>query len=288
MNAPPLPGLFERLAADHAPHVNGSAAYAALDAACATAIAASGFADPEGPPVALPPYGELRLPYREMGAISSTKLFGLDELIIFAFYAANRARYRSAVDIGANLGLHSMLMARLGWQVTAYEPDPQHMAWLGDHLTMNAITGVAPVRAAVSDHEGAAEFVRVKGNTTGSHLAGAKADPYGALDRFEVAVHAASRVLATCDFAKIDAEGHEVAILRAVPAARWATLDAMIEVGTPANAAALFAHFAALPVKLFAQQRGWAPVAGLHDMPTSHREGSLFISAKGAMPWGSA
>jgi FkbM family methyltransferase len=286
MNATKLPGLFERLAADHAPHVHGSAAYVALDGDCAKVVAASGFADPEGPEVGLPPFGDLRLPYRAMGAISSLQLFGLDELIIFAFYAANRARYRHAVDIGANLGLHSMLMARLGWRVTAYEPDPQHMAWLGEHLAMNAITGVTPVRAAVSDRDGSAEFVRVKGNTTGSHLAGAKADPYGALDRFEVSVHAAWRVLAECDFAKIDAEGHEVAILRAVPEARWQTLDAMIEVGTPLNAALLFAHFEALPVHLFAQKLGWAPVARAEDMPTSHREGSLFVSAKPVMPWG--
>lgn len=286
MNAAPLPGLFDRLAADHAAHVNGSAAYAALDRETAAAIAASGFADPEGPAVALPPFGELRLPYRDMGAISSLQLFGLDELVIFAFYAANRARYRRAVDIGANLGLHSMLMARLGWRVTAYEPDPQHMAWLSEHLALNAITGVTPVRAAVSDRDGAAEFVRVKGNTTGSHLAGAKADPYGALDRFEVAVHAAARVLGDCDVAKIDAEGHEVAILRAVPAARWPTLDAMVEVGTPMNADLLFTHFKAMQVRLFAQKLGWAEVSRVHDMPTSHREGSLFISAKSAMPWG--
>lgn len=286
MSAPPLPGLFERLARDHGAHINDSAAYRALERETTAALARSGFAEGVGGAVALPPFGELALPFRRMGAITSLHLFGLDELIIFAFYAANRARYRSAVDIGANIGLHSMLMARLGWHVTSYEPDPQHLAWINEHLALNAITGVDVMAAAVSDHDGTAEFVRVKGNTTGSHLAGAKADPYGDLDRFTVPVRAAASVLGTCDFAKIDAEGHEVAILRAVPPSRWATLDAMVEIGTPDNAAEVFTHFSTLPVNLFAQRIGWEKVGSVDDVPTSHKGGSLFISARAEMPWG--
>src|SRR4051794_14324562 len=72
------------------------------------------------------PFGPLSMPYTKMGAIDSLDLFGLDELIIFAFYHANRTRYRSALDIGANLGLHSLVMSKCGFNVTAFEPDPWH------------------------------------------------------------------------------------------------------------------------------------------------------------------
>ena len=70
--------------------------------------------------------GEIALPYFRMGNIDSVNLFDIDELIIFAFYRKNAKRYRRALDIGANIGLHSIVMGKLGMSVTSYEPDPVH------------------------------------------------------------------------------------------------------------------------------------------------------------------
>ena len=280
-----LDDLFARLIASPREHAGTCAAYQALAAQWIAAFRASAFARAEAVPVPFGPFGALTLPYRRMGAIDSIDLFGLDELILFAFYLANRARYRRAVDIGANIGLHSILMARCGFAVRAFEPDPVHLDILRTNLKLNGVSGVEVVEAAVSDRNGQTEFVRVKGNTTGSHLAGAKAAPYGELDRFPVAVRAFADVLADADLVKIDAEGHEVVILRSLSAERWQSLDAVVEVGMAENARALFDHFEVLPVNLFAQKIGWSRVDSVSDMPTSHREGTLFISAKGLMPW---
>ena len=277
--------LFDRLIASPGEHACASPRYRALAAEWATAFRASAFADAVPRPVQFGPFGALTLPYRRMGAIDSIDLFGLDELIIFAFYWANRARYRRTIDIGANIGLHSILMARCGFAVRAFEPDPVHVEILRASLKLNDITAVDVVEAAVSDRDGETEFVRVRGNTTGSHLAGAKANPYGDLDRFSVAVRNFPDAILGADFVKIDAEGHEAVILRSLPAERWQKLDAMVEVGTAENAHALFDHFDALPVSLFAQKIGWERVSGVEDMPVGHREGSLFISAKAEMPW---
>jgi hypothetical protein len=63
------------------------------------------------------------------------------------------------------------------------------------------------------------------------------------------------------------------------------SLDIMVEIGNPENAKAVFEHFQAIGVGMFAQKLGWARVQSAGDVPTSHREGSLFISAKPAMPW---
>jgi FkbM family methyltransferase len=280
-----LDDLFARLIASPPEHARTSAAYQALAAQWSAAFRTSAFANAAPTAVPFGPFGALTLPYRSMGAIDSVDLFGLDELILFAFYWANRARYRRTVDIGANIGLHSIVMTRCGFAVRAFEPDPVHVEILRGNLALNGISGVDVVEAAVSDRDGATEFVRVKGNTTGSHLAGAKGAPYGALDRFSVTVRNAFDAVADADFAKIDAEGHEAVILRSLPAQRWQTLDAVVEVGTPENARALFDHFAALPVGLFAQKIGWERVRESGDMPTSHREGSVFVSAKSDMPW---
>jgi FkbM family methyltransferase len=237
------------------------------------------------PPFPFGPFGELAFPYHAMGARDTVHLFGLDELIIFAFYWANRSRYRRTLDIGANVGLHSIIMSRCGFQVTAFEPDPRHFAWLSENLRLNQVTTVQPLQAAISDHEGQMEFVRVLGNTTGSHLAGAK-DSYGDLERFPVRVENIAKHIVGADLVKIDAEGHEPEILFAAPPDAWQHCDAMLEVGTARNAERIFTHFQKSGVNLFAQKIGWQRVRQVEEIPTSHREGSLFISHRPEMPWG--
>ncbi|MBI1206620.1 MAG: FkbM family methyltransferase [Azospirillum sp.] len=281
-----LCGLFDALGEMRGQLTPSRAIYGILKQLMAEHFRASAFSRDGGGPVVLGPFGAVDLPYRRMGAIDSVDLFGLDELLIFAFYWANRALYRRTLDVGANLGLHSILMARAGFQVTAFEPDPVHFDLLTANLARNAITTVTAEAAAVSEVDGAMEFVRVVGNTTGSHLAGAKSNPYGPLDRFTVPVRAFPAVAAGADFAKIDAEGHEVVILKSVPAEVWADLDVMVEVGTADNAQALFDHFQGLGVGLFAQKTGWTPATRADHLPTSHREGSLFISTRLHLPWG--
>jgi len=229
-------------------------------------------------------FGTLSLPYTKMGAINSIDLFGLDELIIFSFYQANRGRYRRVIDIGANLGLHSLVLSRCGFEVKCFEPDPWHYSLLVKNLSANGAASVTPYPAAISTADGEAQFVRVLGNTTGSHLAGAK-DSYGEKEYFSVKTMAIGPLLEWADLAKIDAEGHEKALLLAATKEIMRTTDIMVEVGSPENAVAIFDHFTAMGVNLFAQKIGWQPAQISADLPTSHREGSLFLSMKPVMPW---
>jgi hypothetical protein len=59
----------------------------------------------------------------------------------------------------------------------------------------------------------------------------------------------------------------------------------MLEVGTAKNAEQIFEHFDGTAVNMFAQKTGWQQVTRLPDMPTSYREGTLFLSAQAQMPW---
>jgi FkbM family methyltransferase len=274
--------LFDALGESPALHAHGSAFYK-LCKPTARAMVQELFSAEERVAREFGPFGSLSLPYTKMGAIDSVDLFGLDELIIFAFYRANRSRYRRALDVGANLGLHSMVMARCGFQVKAFEPDPWHFDLLKKNLEANRVQ-VEAIRAAVSTSDGEAQFVRVLGNTTGSHLAGSK-DSYGEKETFTVPTHSIGPLFDGADFAKIDAEGHEKDLLLAATAAQLKKLDIMVEIGNPANAKAVFEHLQAIGIGMFAQKIGWRRVQRLDDVPTSHREGSLFISAKAAMPW---
>jgi FkbM family methyltransferase len=240
-----------------------------------------------GPQVAnLGEAGEINFPYVSMGSINSTHLFGLDELIIFAFYSRNRRNYKRVADIGANIGLHSTFLAKLGFEVQCYEPDPLHLDLLKHNLKINGMTHRVTIHnKAVSTEVDSLEFIRVLGNTTGSHLAGAKKDPYGDLERFTVETASFREILQNVDLVKLDVEGHELEILISTTNSDWKQTDAIIEVGTPENAHGVFRHLQEIGVGMFSQKNSWRRVSQLDQVPTSHREGSLFISTRAEMNW---
>jgi FkbM family methyltransferase len=280
-----LSEFFDNLPEIAAQHARTSPTYQALERIALARVAESGFAQSTNKPVVLGGLGPVIFPFTQMGAVSSLDLFGLDELIIFSFYWANRNRYRRAADIGANLGLHSILMGKCGWQVSAYEPDPNHAALLKRNVRLNQSSTVELIEAAVSDKPGTLEFVRVLGNTTSSHLSGAKNSAYGELEKFPVRVEAMADIMPAVDFVKMDAEGQEKIIILGTTAEHWRHTDMMVEVGSTENAAAIFEHLRKLGVRAFAQKLGWSEVKSLADMPTSYKDGSLFITRLAAMPW---
>lgn len=231
------------------------------------------------------PFGELVLPYHNMGAIDSLNLFDLDELILFSFYWVNRERYRRVLDIGANIGLHSIILSKCGYEVRTYEPDPQHFEVLKRNLALNGCSNVQAFNTAVSSQAGEMEFVRVLGNTTASHLAGSKPNPYGGLEKFPVRVEAIEPLIGWADLMKLDVEGHEMEVLLATSREQWLGTDAVVEVESERNADAIYKHFTSLGVKLFSQKTNWQLVHNVEDMPASYREGTLFVTCKSEMPW---
>jgi len=232
------------------------------------------------------PFGQITLPYHKMGNIDSLDLFGLDELIIFSFYWVNRNRYKKVADIGANIGLHSIILDKCGFKVHSYEPDLQHFNILEKNLRLNNCSNVKVYNCAVSNKEGEVEFIRILGNTTGSHLAGSKPDSYlyGDMKRFSVKVNPINPIIAWADLLKIDAEGHEKEILLATSASDWKSTDALVEVGSE-NAKSIFSHFKKIGVNLFAQKINWEQIMDIGQMPTSYKDGSLFVTTKSKVPW---
>ncbi|MDC0110820.1 FkbM family methyltransferase [Alphaproteobacteria bacterium] len=235
--------------------------------------------------VSIAELGMISLPYEKMGAIDSMDLFGLDELLMFAFYYRNRGLYKHAADIGANLGLHSIVLSLCDFKVESYEPDPEHYVKLVRNLKLNNITDCAAHEAAVSDKDGTMQFVRVLANTTSSHLSGSKADPYGDLEHFDVRVKGIRAIAERVDLLKIDAEGHEAVIIKGLSIDVWKRVDAFVEIGTPENAGLVYDYFVGSGVNIFSQKCGWARAGSVDDMPFSYKEGGVFVSAKSVMPW---
>lgn len=279
------PGFFDFIAANYRRHGRSEKFWSEADAELATDKPRIRDELERGE-VSLGPLGPVCFDYVEMGAINSLDLLGLDELILLSFYWINRNRYRRVGDLGANLGLHSIFLGLLDIRVTAYEPDPSHLTFLRRHVRNNGLLGVVDeVEAAVAAQAGTYDFIRVLGNTTGSHISGAKANLYGDLETFPVRAVSVAEAAEGKDLIKMDVEGLEAELLTALNPKSFQNLDIVCEIGSQKNGQIVWEHFRTSRVNLFSQKRGWAKVESVEDMPIGYKEGSLFITCLEEMPW---
>ena len=237
--------------------------------------------------VQLAEIGLIKFPYFSMGSIDSTKLFGVDELILFSFYYMNRNRYRKTLDLGANIGLHSLIMKKLDLDVVSYEPDSVHIAQFEKVMVLNGFHSKGLRKKAISDTRGSMEYIRILGNTTGSHLLGSKEDVYGPTEVISVEVDDILEVLeqGKFDFVKMDVEGHEVVLLNRITADSIQKTDIMLEIGSEKNAIDIFKILSSKKIPAYSQKTNWARVEKLEDLPSHHTHGSLFVSMQGPPNW---
>ena len=231
--------------------------------------------------------GNINFPYFKMGNVDSVKLFGIDELIIFSFYYINRNRYKKTLDLGANIGLHTLIMKKLGFQVISYEPDSIHLAQIEKVMNLNDLSTEGLTPRAISDKRGTMDYIRILGNTTGSHLLGSKEEVYGPTEIVSTEVDDILEVLSqgNFDFVKMDVEGHEVVLLNRITTQSITSTDIMLEIGSEKNANAIFSILSDKKIPAYAQKTNWARVEKLQDLPSHHTHGSLFLSMQGPPNW---
>jgi FkbM family methyltransferase len=119
-------------------------------------------------------------------------------------------------DVGANFGIHALLMARLAprGHVYAFEPLPEIMHALEENVRLNGFENVTCVPVALSDRAGTAEFVRGHHGGAG-HLKSAN-PAEGELSRVETTTLDAFVYTAgnpAPNFLKVDVEGAESQVL---------------------------------------------------------------------------
>jgi FkbM family methyltransferase len=114
------------------------------------------------------------------------------------------------VDVGANIGLYSLLCASLtgpSGRVFAFEPDPNLFAALSKNCTANDATNVVPFELAAGSAPGRVPFQRSAFNSGDNSL-----DFHGVAP-VEVEVVRVDEALPVrrVDFIKVDVQGHEMA-----------------------------------------------------------------------------
>jgi FkbM family methyltransferase len=123
----------------------------------------------------------------------------------------------TAVDVGANLGLYSMLLSRLvgpSGRVISFEPDPDLFALLRENCAANAASNVEARGLALGGAAGRLSLNRLTFNSGDNHLGAASGETFRR--PVEVEVAALDRLMPglEADFIKIDVQGWELNVLR--------------------------------------------------------------------------
>jgi FkbM family methyltransferase len=112
-------------------------------------------------------------------------------------------------DVGANVGLYTLLMARRARRVVAFEPLPRNLRYLWSHVQINRLENVSILPSAVSDRPCLTGFDA--GDDPGR---GSLDDAAGQMVTTVTLDDVARRLGTAPDLVKIDVEGAELAVLR--------------------------------------------------------------------------
>lgn len=216
--------------------------------------------------------------YINFGVIDIKSLFNFNELMILSFYLRNSLRYSNFIDIGANVGIHSLIALKCGFKIQSYEPDPEIYSELQNNIMLNNGQVSSAVNAAISEKTGNLNFTRVLNNRTASGLEGKK-DYYGPVENFSVKTISLNTILSDSTLIKIDAEGSEADILCSLDLSNQQSNDFIMEVGTKDNAKQIYNYIKRFSnIKIFSQNLLWQEVSSLDQMPKSRHDGTLFLS----------
>jgi hypothetical protein len=178
--------------------------------------------------------GIISYPFYRYKNLTSLDLLSAEDIFLFSRYVRKFDYIKNFIDIGSNIGLHSVVARKIGYSVISFEPDSQTFASSKEFLSMNNVEFHAYVsdeisldmlienpnslslfQAAVSDFDGQSKFTKILDNPTGNHLSGRKQNVYG--DTMEQIVRVVPiNQITSPTIIKVDAEGEDAIILESV------------------------------------------------------------------------
>ena len=230
------------------------------------------------------PFQDVIFPRVNLGNLESDIfLHAIEEFVIRAYYARNRKNYNTFFDVGANVGHDSLIAATLGWQVDSFEPDPENYRKLQKNIKLNGFSNIRVHCEAISDTSGEFNFVRVKGNTTASHIAGSR-NYYGEVDKINVSAITFADIGFLPDLMKMNIEGYEAKVITSIPMTVWRSIDCFVALHNEEVKKSIYEYFNGTDINLFSQKIGWEKVYVIEELALE-KEGYVFISGNNEMPW---
>jgi FkbM family methyltransferase len=110
-------------------------------------------------------------------------------------------------DIGANVGLYTLLASRRAARVVAVEPLPENLVYMEKHLRLNGISNVEVVAAAVGQERGRQSFCTGENRSVG-HLG------VGTSEVDVITLDSMIKEYGSPGVIKIDVEGAEYSVLQ--------------------------------------------------------------------------
>jgi len=161
------------------------------------------------------------VPGDDLGVGAHLALTGSYEQNVLRYLERTVPTGAKVVDVGANIGLHTLVLARsVGpqGQVIAYECNPKMLQVLNDNLRLNTCEAWVEVRpVAVGTKAGSASFTVPRGQPGMGHITAVNsAAAPGEDEHFTVAVEPLRLPPGVVELLKIDIEGAETPVLETV------------------------------------------------------------------------
>ena len=147
------------------------------------------------------------------------------EIFIEKLLHDHRSTFASslAIDVGANIGNHTLYFARFFGKVLAFEPNPVVADICKANVRLNKLANVEVLQLGLSDSNAVEEFHELQDDAIGSSALGRHGQAGGAerhVIKFPVDLRIGDEVVCqhaagmNVAFVKIDVEGHELWVLR--------------------------------------------------------------------------
>jgi len=222
---------------------------------------------------------KLKLMKYSFGNVSLKKLILLpSEIELFDFFYKKRFFYKKVCDVGANVGLHSIFMAKLFKKVVAYEPYNKHLKILKKNKKINNCKNLKIYSKAVSNSISNKILNVLEDNTTASHLTKSSRSKYGRISQVKVKCEKFSNLLDAYDLIKLDIEGLEGLILKNIKFKKNYP-DFLIEIHNKKNAKQIYDRFKnERNYKIYKIKKSKKTlIKNFKEIPKSTIDGTLFL-----------
>lgn len=147
--------------------------------------------------------------------ISSALALGVYEPFQIKVFRSLLESDMTVVDIGANIGLYTVIAAKKAKKVFSFEPESENFILLNKNVRENGFENVATFQKAVADTEGVQEFF-ISNNNKGSHSLFIPPDTFekGTVEITSLDTWAAQNDVDKVDLIKIDVQGAELLVLK--------------------------------------------------------------------------